>query len=136
MTSTAVSEITHAENLIMHMLSNTHGGQPVRATRIPGRDRNGPVQRTCRCWSNGIGVRVLGVSGCVRYNNAADHQWTQEEYAEQISRLPAADWVVTHCPPKGVNDHDDPNVGVPFSRLSQEEKDKDLAQLDAVLSRL
>lgn len=30
----------------------------------------------------------------------------------------------------------DPNVGVPFSKLSQEEKDKDLAQLDAVLSRL
>lgn len=59
-------------------------------------------------WSNGIGVRVLGVSGCVRYNNAADHQWTQEEYAEYISRLPAADWVVTHCPPEGVNDDGDP----------------------------
>jgi len=53
------------------------------------------------------GVTILGVSGCVRYNRAADHQWTQEEYREALRGAPRCDWVVTHCPPRGVNDHDD-----------------------------
>lgn len=52
-------------------------------------------------------VTILGVSGCVRYSNAAYHQWTQEEYTAALAGAPACDWVVTHCPPRGCNDHDD-----------------------------
>ncbi len=59
------------------------------------------------------GVSILGVSGCVRYNNAAHHQWTQEEYLDALEGAPRADWVVTHCPPRGVNDHTDhAHVGI------------------------
>jgi len=54
------------------------------------------------------GLTILGVSGCVRYSNAAYHQWTQEEYRAFLGSAPRCDWVVTHCPPRGVNDHDDP----------------------------
>lgn len=54
------------------------------------------------------GLVILGVSGCVRYSNAAYHQWTQDEYRLALEGAPRADWVVTHCPPRGVNDHDDP----------------------------
>ena len=53
------------------------------------------------------GVTILGVSGCVRYSNAADHQWTQDEYRRALDNAPRCDWVVTHCPPRGVNDHED-----------------------------
>lgn len=53
------------------------------------------------------GLTVLGVSGCVRYSNAAYHQWTQEEYRAALENAPRCDWVVTHCPPRGVNDHED-----------------------------
>lgn len=52
--------------------------------------------------------RVLGVTGCVRYSNAAYHQYDQDEYRAAVSGMPAADIVATHCPPRGCNDHDDP----------------------------
>lgn len=54
------------------------------------------------------GLTILGVSGCVRYSNAAYHQWTQKEYRSALGNAPRCEWVVTHCPPRGVNDHDDP----------------------------
>ena len=64
----------------------------------------------------GIGVRNLhlgrlavdgwtfaGFEGCVRYGRGP-HQYTQRE-AERLARyLPAADVLVCHCPPSGVND--------------------------------
>lgn len=53
------------------------------------------------------GLTILGVSGCVRYSNAAYHQWTQAEYRAALDGAPRCDWVVTHCPPRGVNDHED-----------------------------
>lgn len=50
---------------------------------------------------------VLGVNGCVRYSNAADLQYTQDEFAAALDGLPPVDIVLTHCPPRGVNDHTD-----------------------------
>lgn len=54
------------------------------------------------------GLTILGVNGCVRYSNAAYHQWTQDEYRDMLKGAPRCEWVVTHCPPRGVNDHEDP----------------------------
>lgn len=61
------------------------------------------------------GVSIVGVEGCVRYKDGSrDLLYTQGEYAAMIDRLPAADVVVTHCPPAGVNDHpaDPAHVGI------------------------
>lgn len=43
---------------------------------------------------------VLGVNGCVRYSNAADLQYTQDEFAAALDGLPPVDIVLTHCPPR------------------------------------
>ena len=67
----------------------------------------GGVCGTSQMRYNNTSLKVLGVSGCVRYSNAADLQWTQGEYAAAFSAIPRAEWVVTHCPPRGCNDHDD-----------------------------
>lgn len=58
--------------------------------------------------------RVLGVSGCIRYKSGSNDQlWTQDEYRDIIAELPAADIVITHCPPRGCNDHaDSAHVGI------------------------
>jgi len=53
-------------------------------------------------WTDLGPMTVLGVSGC------AQHQWNPEQYAEALDEMPAADWVVTHCPPRGCNDQEDP----------------------------
>jgi Icc-related predicted phosphoesterase len=50
---------------------------------------------------------TLGVNGCVRYSTAKDFQHTQEEYENALRVMPSADIVVTHAPPKGINDHED-----------------------------
>jgi Icc-related predicted phosphoesterase len=57
---------------------------------------------------------ILGISGCVRYKKGSTNLlWTQDEYHAALTGLPRADWVVTHCPPRGCNDHDDPaHVGI------------------------
>ena len=54
------------------------------------------------------GWSFAGFEGCVRYRDGP-HQYTQEEAAELTRRLPAADVLLCHCPPWGVNDDpDDP----------------------------
>jgi Icc-related predicted phosphoesterase len=60
------------------------------------------------------GVRFAGLEGCVRYkSDPTDVLYTQDEYTALVEQLPGADIVVTHCPPEGINDHDDPaHVGI------------------------
>lgn len=60
------------------------------------------------------GTTFTGLQGCVRYKEGTrDLLYTQDEYAEMISQMPAADVLVTHCPPAGINDHaDDAHVGI------------------------
>lgn len=42
-----------------------------------------------------------------------DVLFTQEQYTAAIDRLPAAELVVTHCPPAGINDAaDQAHVGI------------------------
>lgn len=55
------------------------------------------------------GVSFVGLEGCVRYKRRGrDILYTQEEYAAMVANMPAADVLVTHCPPAGINDHPDP----------------------------
>lgn len=59
-------------------------------------------------------LRVLAVQGCVRYKSDRDdvlfEQW---QYERAIDPLPAAELVITHCPPAGVNDaEDDAHTGI------------------------
>ncbi|MBE5477995.1 hypothetical protein E3G68_005349 [Mycobacteroides abscessus] len=60
------------------------------------------------------GTTFIGLEGCVRYKSRGrDILYTQQEYAEMIADMPAADVLVTHCPPAGINDHPDPaHVGI------------------------
>ena len=59
-------------------------------------------------------ISFVGLQGCVRYKeDPRDILYTQQEYRTLVESLPPADVLVTHCPPRGVNDHDDPaHVGI------------------------
>ncbi|MET1037302.1 MAG: metallophosphoesterase [Aeromicrobium sp.] len=61
------------------------------------------------------GLRVAGLGGCVRYNAGA-HQYTQKEYDRRAKQLlkrarggGQVDVVLTHAPPLGLGDEDDPS---------------------------
>lgn len=54
--------------------------------------------------------RVGGLDGCPRYKPNGDHQYSEPEIEAVLASMsPYAplDLLLTHCPPRGVNDHDD-----------------------------
>lgn len=60
------------------------------------------------------GVRILGLGGCMRYH-PGNYQYTEGEMRRRARRLRRAikkvggvDIIVTHAPPKGIGDLDDP----------------------------
>src|SRR5919106_4140887 len=55
-------------------------------------------------------LSFCGFGGGPRYTHSeGGNEWTEEEAAELVGRLPAADVLLTHTPPAGVNDDpDDP----------------------------
>ena len=72
----------------------------------------------CDCIDDHIvvynGVRILGLGGCRRYHPGA-HQYTEREMHRRIQklswklkRLGGVDIVVTHAPPAGLGDAEDP----------------------------
>lgn len=79
-------------------------------------DRGLPARRTTLSRLSGMSdaVSVLAAQGCVKYKQpAGDVLFTQEQYADAIEHLPAADLVLTHCPPAGINDGlDDAHRGI------------------------
>jgi Icc-related predicted phosphoesterase len=55
------------------------------------------------------GLSFTGFGGSPRYSHNGANEWTEEEAEELVGRLPAADVLLTHSPPAGVNDEpDDP----------------------------
>lgn len=72
----------------------------------------------CDCIDDAIveynGLRILGLGGCRRYH-PGDHQYTENQMRLRIARLKwkirklgGVDIVVTHAPPEGLGDDDDP----------------------------
>ena len=62
------------------------------------------------------GWTFAGFEGCVRYRDGP-HHYTQEDAARLAPRLPAADVLLCHCPPEGVNDEPDDPAHVGFAGL-------------------
>ena len=60
------------------------------------------------------GLRILGLGGCLRYH-PGPHQYSQRQMRDRVRRLRGAlkkaggvDVVITHAPPRGVGDLEDP----------------------------
>jgi Icc-related predicted phosphoesterase len=68
------------------------------------------------------GPSVAGFEGCVSYRRGigpVGPSYSQRQAAKLLRRLPAADIVVTHCPPYGVNDDPDDPAHVGFTALRE-----------------
>jgi Icc-related predicted phosphoesterase len=63
------------------------------------------------------GMTFAGFEGCVRYGNGGPFHYTQREGVKRARKLPAADVLVTHCPPLGINDDPDDPAHVGFEGL-------------------
>lgn len=72
----------------------------------------------CDCIDEAIveynGLRILGLGGCLRYH-PGEHQYTEKEMRARIRQLKwrlkllgGVDIVVTHAPPEGLGDGEDP----------------------------
>ena len=87
-----------------------HGNHDTRYAQSP--------PEGCDCIDDGLvvyhGLRILGLGGCRKYH-PGPHQYTEKEMRRRIRklkwklwRLGGVDIVVTHAPPEGLGDSDDP----------------------------
>jgi Icc-related predicted phosphoesterase len=69
------------------------------------------------------GVSFAGFEGCVTYRRGrpggprVGPTYTQQQASRLVKRLPAADVLVAHCPPRGVNDDPDDVAHIGFDAL-------------------
>lgn len=63
------------------------------------------------------GFTVAGFEGCVKYQRGAVHQYSQKESCKLARKLPAADVLLCHCPPLGINDDPEDRAHVGFEGL-------------------
>jgi uncharacterized protein len=50
------------------------------------------------------GLSFSGFGGSPRYSQEGGNEWSEKEAADLVGRLPAADVLLTHSPPAGIND--------------------------------
>jgi Icc-related predicted phosphoesterase len=62
-------------------------------------------------------LTAAGFEGCVRYGRGGPHQYTQRQASRMARRLPAADILLCHCPPVGINDDPEDPAHVGFEGL-------------------
>jgi hypothetical protein len=65
------------------------------------------------------GWSFAGFGGSVRRHAPGAHQYSQEEAARLVRRLPRADVLLAHAPPSGVNDEPDDPAHVGFEALRE-----------------
>ena len=53
----------------------------------------------------------------MRYGGGGPHHYTQRQASKLARRLPAADVLIAHCPPRGINDDPDDPAHVGFEGL-------------------
>jgi Icc-related predicted phosphoesterase len=63
------------------------------------------------------GMTFAGFEGCVRYRRHGEHQYTQKEASKLARKLPGADVLLCHCPPRGINDDSEDPAHTGFEGL-------------------
>jgi Icc-related predicted phosphoesterase len=63
------------------------------------------------------GVTFAGFEGCVRYTPGADLQYSQSEASKLALKLPEADVLISHAPPRGVHEEPDDRAHEGFDGL-------------------
>jgi Icc-related predicted phosphoesterase len=64
------------------------------------------------------GMTFAGFEGCVQYGSGPHHyHYTQRKASRLARRLPAADVLLCHCPPRGVNDDPEDPAHIGFDGL-------------------
>jgi Icc-related predicted phosphoesterase len=63
------------------------------------------------------GVTFAGFEGCVRYRRGAPLQYTQKQAAKLARKIPRADVLVTHSPPRGIHEEPDDRAHEGFEGL-------------------
>jgi Icc-related predicted phosphoesterase len=63
------------------------------------------------------GMTVAGFEGCVRYGGGGPHHYTQKQASRLARRLPAAEVLLCHCPPLGINDDPEDPAHIGFEGL-------------------
>lgn len=67
-------------------------------------------------WIKDLHLKIFEINGiifwwfewCVRYKPFWEFQYHQDEALEMIKSLPKVDILISHCPPRWINDNDDP----------------------------
>jgi Icc-related predicted phosphoesterase len=62
-------------------------------------------------------IAFTGFEGCVRYTRGAALQYTQRQAVRLARRLPAADVLISHAPPRGVHEEPDDRAHEGFDGL-------------------
>ncbi|WCB92108.1 hypothetical protein DSM104299_00793 [Baekduia alba] len=63
------------------------------------------------------GLTFAGFEGCVRYTPGAALQYTQKQASKLARRLPRADILISHAPPRGVHEEPDDRAHEGFDGL-------------------